>query len=167
LAEDYALDLDRVVAVGHSAGGHLVLWLAARDRLSEDSPGYARNPLQLSGVVSLAGVSDLEAAHEKKVCDDAVGRLLGGSPTDVLSRYRQASPIRLLPLGVPQRLVHCGRDPIVPVEMSSDYVAAGRQKGDQVELIGCPEAGHFEPIAPHTPVWHLVRNAIIELTRRD
>jgi acetyl esterase/lipase len=167
LAEGYALDLDRVVAVGHSAGGHLVLWLAARDQLPEDSPGYARNPLQLSGVVSLAGISDLEAGYEKKVCGDSVDRLLGGSPADVPSRYRQASPIRLLPLGVPQRLVHCGRDPIVPVEMSKDYEAAGRKKGDLVELTVCSDGGHFEPIAPKTPVGHLVRDAIIELTRRD
>lgn len=167
LAKEYALDLDRVVAVGHSAGGHLVHWLAARDRLPDNSPGYARNPLQLSGVVSLAGISDLEAAFEKKVCGESVRRLLGGSPTDVPSRYRQASPIRLLPLGVPHRLVHCGRDPIVPIEMSKDYVAAGRKKGDQVEFIVCPEGGHFEPIAPQTPVWRLVRDAIIELTRRD
>ena len=89
LEKDYPLDLERVVAVGHSAGGHLVLWLAARSLLTEDSAIAGNNPLPLSGVVALAGVSDLEAAHEQNVCGDVVARLLGGTPEQVPARYRK------------------------------------------------------------------------------
>jgi len=167
LAKDYPLDLERVVAVGHSAGGQMVLWLAGRHLLPKDSAIIAKNPLPLSGVVALAGVSDLEAAHEQDVCGDVVGRLLGGTPEQVPARYRQASPIHLLPLGVRQRLLHGDLDGIVPIEMSRRYETEGRKRGDDVKLVVCPDAGHFEPIAPQTPAWTLVRDAIMDLIRRD
>ncbi len=167
LAKDYPLDLERLVAVGHSAGGHLVLWLAGRNLLPEDSAVISENPLPISGVVVLAGVSDLEVAHEQNVCGDVVDRLLGGTPDEVPARYRQASPMHLLPLGVRQRLVHGDLDGIVPLEMSRHYETAGKKRGDDVALIVCPDAGHFEPIAPETPAWRLVRDAIRELIRRD
>ena len=60
----HPLDPDRVVAVGHSAGGHLALWLAGRHRLAPGSPLHAARPLRLHGVVSLAGITDLRAAAE-------------------------------------------------------------------------------------------------------
>jgi len=167
LAKDYPLDLERLVAVGHSAGGHLVLWLAGRNRLTEDRAIAGEDPLPLSGVVALAGVSDLEAAHEQNVCGDVVRRLLGGIPEQVPARYQRASPVHLLPLGVPQRLVHGELDGIVPLEMSRSYETAGKKRGDDVALIVCPDAGHFEPIAPQTPAWRQVRDAIRELIRRD
>ena len=117
-AAAHRLDLSRVVALGHSAGGQLALWLGARGRLAKDSSLRAADPLPLRGIVSLAGVTDLRAAAAANVCGDAVSRLLGGPPGQHDARVRQASPIELLPLGVPQRLVCGALDRLVPNDLS-------------------------------------------------
>jgi acetyl esterase/lipase len=167
LAEDYPLDLRRVVAVGHSAGGHLVLWLGARSRLSRSSELFSENPLDLRGVVALAGVADLRRAYEEEICGDSVKRLIGGGPDEMLGRYKQASPFDLLPLGVPQRLVQGARDGIVPLSSVKPYYEAGRRAGDDVELYIREEAGHFELIAPTTAAWRVVRDTLFALLNRD
>src|SRR5215468_9805667 len=99
IAKTYPLDLNRVIAVGHSAGGHLALWLAARKILPKDSPVYSPDPLPLRGVAPLAGITDLRRVGT--ACDANVPQLMGGSATDKTAIYNQASPIDLLPLGVP------------------------------------------------------------------
>ncbi len=163
LARSYPLDLQRIVVVGHSAGGHLALWVASRHRLPKGSPLYSAKPLPIDGVVSLAGVVDLRRAAEERVCGDAVTRLLGGSPAEVPERYRQGSPIELLPLGVPQRLVHGARDRLVPLGLDQEYEAAARKAGDDVRLIVLEKDGHFEMIAPESPAWPTVKEAVLSL----
>jgi acetyl esterase/lipase len=167
LAPRHALDPGRVAAVGHSAGGHLALWLAARPKLERASAikGGA-NPIALSGVVSLAGVDDLERALRERVCDDMAAQLLGGGPQDVPARYREASPFELLPLGVKQHLVSGARDPIVPEGFARDFAARSRALGDDVTLEILDDAGHFELIAPASPAFPSVRNAVTKLLGR-
>jgi acetyl esterase/lipase len=167
LAKDYPLDLDRVVAVGHSAGGHLVLWLGARPRLPRSSELFSENPIALHGIVSLAGVADLRRAHEEEICGDSVERLIGGGPEEMSGRYRQASPNDLLPLGVTQRLVQGARDRIVPLSSVQPYLQAGRRAGDNIDLVVREEAGHFEPIVPNTAAWFAVRDVLLDLLNRD
>lgn len=164
LAKDYPLDLNRVVAVGHSAGGHLVLWLGARSKLPLDSPLRAGDhPLALAGIVSLAGVDNLRRALMEGVCDDMAAQLIGASPDENPERYQAASPIELLPTGVPQRLVHGVQDPIVPVAFGRDYAAEARSAGEDVALYQVEGAGHFELIAPQTDAWRVVRRSVFEL----
>jgi acetyl esterase/lipase len=142
LAEvDAPLDLERVAAVGHSAGGHLVLWAAGRKG--------ARVPL--SAVVGQAAVSDLEKAAARGVCGGMVEQLLGGPPDRVPDRYREASPARRLPLEVPALLVHGGCDDIVPAAMSREFAAAAG-----CELAELADGGHFEHIEPGTRAWATV-----------
>ena len=124
VARSRPLDVDRVVAVGHSAGGHLALWLAARHRLPSDSALGSEAPLRLRGVVSLAGVPDLRQGSESQVCGDAIPRLLGDPPAAFEERLKVGSPAELLPLGRPQRLVCGALDRIVPPELSDDYATA-------------------------------------------
>jgi len=163
LAPRHRLDLNRVVAAGHSAGGHLALWLAARRRLCADSPLRAVDPIRLRGVVSLAGVPDLRRAAEQRICGDTLHRLLGGSPAAEPERYRQASPIELLPLGLPQRLIHGALDKIVPVALARDYEAAAKKRGDDVRLVVLDQAAHFEPVAPESSAWPVVEQAVRSL----
>ena len=154
LAQRYPLDLTHVVAVGHSAGGQLALWLAAQHKL------------QLRGVVSLAGVADLRRAWELGLSRGVVAELLGGSPQEHPERYRQASPIELLPLGVPERLLHGTRDDVVPIEISRRFQAAAAAAGDDARLVELRDAGHFDLIDPRTPAWAKVEAAVLDLARR-
>ncbi len=143
LAANHPLDLERVVLLGHSAGGHLVLWLAGRGRLEPGQPLYTGKPFVPRGVVSLAGVTDLERAFQLRLSDGIVESFLGGTPAQVPRRYQLASPAALLPLGVKQVLVHGTEDTIVPLTLSTGYHARATQLGDDVKLVSLPGAEHF------------------------
>ena len=147
--------------MGHSAGGHLALWLAARKSLSRKSELYTKKPLSIKGVVALAGIADLRSyATAKGSCNAAVPQLMGGMPAAVPERYLQASPMQLLPLQIPQRLVQGAKDPIVPVSQATDYVTLAKSKGDAAEVVLLPDAGHFDLVAPQSPVWPEIVKAV-------
>jgi acetyl esterase/lipase len=155
VAEKYKLDLNRVAVIGHSAGGHLALWLAGRQ-------GFA-NPLKLRGVVSLAGVADLRQGYEMKLSNTVVGDLMGGSPDALADRYRYGNPAELLPMRLPQRMIHGTKDANVPFQISADYVAKAKAKGDDATLITLDGAGHFELIDPRTKEFETVVKALQDL----
>jgi acetyl esterase/lipase len=145
LAAKYPLDLKRVLAIGHSAGGHLALWLAARQKAHR--------------AISLGGVADLKRAWELRLSSGVVGDLLSGSPGKVPDRYRSASPMELLPLHLPQRLIHGVDDDIVPIEIARGYVEKARKLGDDARLIAVEHCGHFELVDPGTEQWATVVSA--------
>jgi len=168
LAETYRLDLNRVVIVGHSAGGHLAMWAASRSRIPPSSALYVKDPLKVRGVVDLAGPLDLSAniAGYEALCKDTViTALLGGTPATVPERYAQASPRRLLPLGVPQVLILGQYEDFVLLEQAQEYVAAARQAGDTVQLVVISGVGHFEIASPHASTWPRVRSSIRALLK--
>jgi dipeptidyl aminopeptidase/acylaminoacyl peptidase len=150
-AAEPALDPARAIALGHSAGGHLAVWLAARHRLPEGAPGSAPQ-LRLTGAVAQAGVVDLVAAAQQRLGSGATQALLGGEPDAVPDRYAVASPAALVPLGVPVALVHGTADDIVPLDQSRRYDAAARAAGDDVTLTTVP-GDHFAVIDPTTEAW--------------
>jgi acetyl esterase/lipase len=157
-AADAVMELDgvdptRVVTVGHSAGGQLALWLAGRHRIAAGAPG-ADPRVRPGGAVSQAGVCDLVACARGG--GDACAALLGGSPDAFPERYAVASPAALLPLGVPQLLVHGGLDDTVSPTQSSDYAAAAREAGDTVDLVELSAADHFDVIEAADPSWAAV-----------
>jgi pimeloyl-ACP methyl ester carboxylesterase len=115
--------------------------------------------------VALAPVADLRRAWELKLSNTVVADLLGGSPQDLPDRYRSASPIELVPLGVAQRLLHGTNDDIVPLEISRRYVAAAKKSGDDSQLIEVTGAGHFELIDPRSSAWSAVEEAVFELVK--
>jgi acetyl esterase/lipase len=155
LAElDAPLQLDRVSAVGHSAGGHLALWAAGRHRLPEGQPG-AGPRVRVRRTVSQAGVTDVAEASRLRLSDGVADELLGAPACDVPELVALTSPRALLPLGVSQLVIHGGDDDTVPARMSSDYAAAAWAAGDdRVALILLPEQGHFEHIDPTEQAWH-------------
>lgn len=156
-AADGRLPLDRVVALGHSAGGQLAAWLAARPGLPADAPG-ARPAVAVRGAVSQAGVLDLVDAAERGVGGRAVPDLLGGTPTAVPERYTLASPIARVPIGVPVTGVHGTADRNVPLRQSERFAAAS---GDR--LVALPGVDHFAVIDPTTPAWAACRAAVEEI----
>jgi acetyl esterase/lipase len=164
LASEHSLDLGRVLAVGHSAGGQLALWLAARWKLPVESEiRGGSDPIPLKGVVSLAGVDDLKRAVSEGVCGGMAAELLGGGPDECPARYREASPAELLPLEVPLRLLNGALDSVVPVAFGRDFERRSRSLRDDVKLTVVEEAGHFELIAPSTKAFRLVQEEILTL----
>lgn len=160
IAPQYHLDLDRVVTMGHSAGGHLALWLAARSRIGGGETLHSAAPLRLRGAISLAGVVDLERAWQLGLSENVVESFMGGSPAEVPVRYATASPAALLPLGLRQTLIHGTDDETVPYEMSRHYLAAALARGDEARLIALPGAGHFEIVDPLAAEWSDILAAI-------
>jgi acetyl esterase/lipase len=163
IAGQYSLDLNRVVAVGHSAGGHLALLLGARRHLPKDHPLYSANPLPLTGVVSLAGITDLRKTGT--ACDGEVIQLMGGGAKEKTVAYDFASPIKLLPLGVKQKILQGGADNIIPMAMAAEYAEAARQKKDDVELVALEKADHFQLVDPKSPAWAAVQDAVLSLLK--
>ncbi len=158
IADKYSLDLNQVIAVGHSAGGHLALLLGARPQFKKDNPLYSANPLKLRGVVSLAGITDLRRTGT--ACDKEVIQFTGGEVKDKSIIYDQASPINLLPLGVKQKIVQGDADTTIPPAMATDYIAAAQKKKDSdVELIVLKDADHFQIVDPKSPAWAAVLEA--------
>jgi acetyl esterase/lipase len=143
--QDTSLDLDRVMLLGHSAGGQLALWAAGRAWLPPGAVG-STPAVRAAGVVALAAVSDLESAGAP------ARELLGGGPTAVPGRWAQADPIRRLPLEVPVGMVHAIDDETVSVEHSRAYSAAARAAGGVVTLTEAP-GGHRDPIDPSSRAW--------------
>jgi acetyl esterase/lipase len=163
LEHDYPLDLSRVLAVGHSAGGHLACWLAARPRVPGSSPLFSPAPLPLSGAVTLAGVLDLRRAWELRLSNNAAGALLCGGPDDWPERYAAASPIELLPLDLPQAIIHGTADTNVPFELSERYATAASVAGDDTNLLALYNTAHFEIVDPRAPQWRSVLDAVSSL----
>lgn len=154
---DAPLDLTRVAAVGHSAGGHLALWAAARPGLPAGAPGSAPRVALTTGVAALAAVYDLEATPDLCAPGGAVYDLMGGSPGDATDdRYALANPIRRVPLGIPILLVHGGADETVAVERSREFADAATAAGDHVLLNAPPGAGHRTVVDPRRPEWAAV-----------
>lgn len=163
LAGAYPLDLSRVVVIGHSAGGHLALWLAGRHRLTATSEVYTPGSLPVRGAVSLAGVNDLRMAVALGLSNTVAVELMGGVPDDVPWRYAAGNPAELVPLGCPSILVHGAADEIVPSAISNSFAVHAAAAGDRAKLALLPDAGHFEVIDPRSNAWRGVRGAVAEL----
>lgn len=159
LSDRHALDPSRLVAVGHSAGGHLALWTAARHRLGVDAPGS--NPVvRVQSVLVLAGISDLREGFRQGTCDHAVYELLGGPPDSLPDRYAHASPAELLPLGVPQVLVHGSADVDVDPSITDGYASRARAAGDPVTEVRLDGFDHFDVIDPGSAIWQAALDAV-------
>ena len=151
LRVQYSLDLDHVAAFGHSAGGHLAMWLAARPKLPASSGVYTDNPLPIEAVLNSGGLADLKASAPVTQADclaDIMDKLTGppsAQRPDVLS---DTSPARLLPLGVKMISVNGANDTIAPAKLGEGWTALATRAGDRAETIVMPETGHVELVAP-------------------
>ncbi|MFP5312306.1 MAG: alpha/beta hydrolase [Actinomycetes bacterium] len=175
LAGPHALDLGRVVALGHSAGGHLAVWAVGRDRLAglgaevglqaEGSQlGRLDDGVRLTGVVSQSGILNLAAAERQNLSNGAVGNLLGGPSSDFPERHRFADPMTALPLDGPVIAVHATEDEDVPLAMSSSYVEAARSGPVPAELVLVP-GDHFALIDVSAPAYVTCRELVAGLLR--
>ena len=152
----HRLDISRLVAVGHSAGGHLALWLAGRPRLPAASPLRSADPLPIRTVVSLGGLPDLEEAARPpgSGCGtEVIARIAGASSPERPDVFADTSVPRLAPLGVRQILINGLQDRIIPTSYAEGYARPMRAAGDEVEVRMVDRTGHVELIAPETAAW--------------
>ena len=155
-ARRYRLDLTRLVAIGHSAGGHLALWLAGRQRLPQGSPLRTGRPIHLSRVISLGGLPDLEEAARPpgSGCGtEVIARIAGARSALRPDPYADTSVPRLAPLGIEQVLINGDRDRIIPTAYAEGYARPMRAAGDEVRVRMIEGTGHVELIAPETAAW--------------
>jgi acetyl esterase/lipase len=155
------VDTARLVAVGHSAGGHLAVWAAGRSRLPADAPG-ARPGVELTGVVSQAGAVWLADCARDGVGGTAAVDLMGGTPARLPDAYRLADPGAAIPLDVPVLCAHARADDEVPFAQSVRYVEAATTSGAPARLLETP-GDHYTLIDPAAPDWELVVEALPEL----
>ena len=165
IAKEHLIDLTRVVSIGHSAGGHFALWLAARAKVPPTSEIYLKNPIPVKGVVNLDGPGDLAAtiAQQQPICGrPVINELMGGSPEERADRYRAGSPIQLLPFGVPIESF-TGR---MFTTQNVPFDAAAQKAGDSIQVNGSTTAGHFIFIDPQSDIWPQIVAAVRRLTAR-
>ncbi len=166
IAAEHDLGMERVITLGHSAGGHLALWAAGRSRIPESSELYVEDPLPIGGTVSLAGVPELRRFRQldPSPCGEAtIDRLMGGGPRDFPGRYLAGSPFQMLPLNVAQRHITGRNDEIVPFRQVSPYNYESQSAGDDSELVVVPGAGHWDVVWPGSDAWASVEEAIRSL----
>jgi acetyl esterase/lipase len=166
LAPRYRLNVKQAVVIGHSSGGQLAFWLAARGKLPKSSLLFGNSPLPLKGVVSVDGPPDLEAdrAIEKSVCGGpVVTQFIGGTPAEFPNRYREGSASGLLPIGVRQELLLAGKHGEEWIGLFKEYASAAEKAGDSVHMPIIEGAGHFDGINPQAPAWETVMTSVRSL----
>ena len=162
---DAPLDVERVVAVGHSAGGHLAFWGAARPTLPPGAVG-AKPVVRIAAAVSQAGIVDLRLAAQLEPSAEPT-RALVGDPEVNQDVYALASPRERVPLGVPQLVLHGDRDETASLRISESYAAAATEAGDPCELRVLPRTGHFEHIDPGSDAWRTAREWLVRYASAD
>ncbi|MDX6486897.1 MAG: hypothetical protein QOF43_2050 [Gaiellaceae bacterium] len=143
LAARQSLGKRRAVAVGHSAGGHLALWLAAKGAVDS--------------AVALGSVCDLTAAAREHLGRDAAQEFLGGEPEAVSEAYDEADPARRLPLGVRHVLVHGTADDVVPIDHARAYAA---RAGDECRIVELDDLDHMDVIDPRSAAWPVILECV-------
>ncbi|MEV7994301.1 alpha/beta hydrolase [Streptomyces sp. NPDC086077] len=155
-------DFRRTVITGHSAGGQLALWAAARHVLPADASWRTDRPAPLRGVVALAPIADFAVAGKLDVCGGAAGQLLGGTE-HFAGRQPYADPALLLPTGIATTLVQGRADEVVPQAVAESYADAAAKAGEVVGLTLLEDVGHFPLIDPVADACAVVAEEIAQL----
>lgn len=158
IAGGYNLDLENVIAAGHSAGGHLATWLAARENIKPGSELYDESPLQVKRVISLAGINNLERYAEfgSSPCGDRTVEKLVALDERGEAAFNDTSPSTLVPFTAKHYEVVAAFDRPVPPFLGREFSVAVTESGGESELILQTEAGHYEMTAPWTDEWQQV-----------
>lgn len=164
-ASQYQLDTSRIVAMGHSAGGQLVQWIAGRAKLPKTSPLYQEKFLPINNIISLGGLADLR--HEEKLikssCDRDIPQLAGSASTDRPDIYSDTNAADLIPNGTRTVLITGELDTISPPRVAHDYAAKAVKTGDHAEVLILPGASHYDEIAATSPAWKMILPVIKQM----
>ncbi|WP_338770375.1 alpha/beta hydrolase [Massilia sp. METH4] len=163
LRDEPRIDLQRIVAVGHSAGGHLAQWAASRHKLPPSSPAWVPDPVRIPTVISLGGLADLrdQAALIRSSCERETVQLAGLPSAGRPDVFADTSPAEMLPAGIHTVLIHGELDIVSPPSVAEAYARRARAAGDTAEVIVLPGAGHYDEVAAGAPCWPLVNGPIL------
>ena len=150
VAKRYDVNAEKMLVMGHSAGGQLAVCLAAHE------PSVQR-------VVSLAGVLDLSETYRLHLSNDAVVGFLGGTPASVPEHYQEADPMRLQVRGARQAILYASNDEDVPPSFSRSYAEAKQHRGEKVRLVEIAKASHMDLVDPLSGAWETVLSAVKQL----
>jgi len=152
------LDLTRVVAVGHSAGGHLAQWAASRHKLPAWSPAWVKEPLAIPQVISLGGLADLrlQATLIKSSCERDTEQLAGKPSAQRPDVFLDTSPAEMLPAKIHTVLIHGEHDTVSPLSTGEAYAQRARAAGDTASVVLLPGGSHYDEVAATSPSWKIV-----------
>jgi acetyl esterase/lipase len=163
LLRDPRVDTSRTTVMGHSAGGHLALWLVSRHKVVRGSPLYVGRRSPISNAISLSGVPNLQLGWKQHLGNGVVSKLMGGAPEEFPDRYAAGSPVDLLPTGGRQVLLHGTADNIVPISQSESFVRRAKEVGNDTTFVKLDGVGHFELIDPESSAWRTVAETVLNL----
>ncbi|WP_317202960.1 alpha/beta hydrolase [Janthinobacterium sp.] len=157
-AAAYQLDTGRVVAMGHSAGGQLVQWIAGRSRLPADSPLYRARFLNIPQIISLGGLADLRHERDliKSSCQRDMLQLTGAASAARPDVFADTNAAELMPNGSTTLLITGELDTVSPPRAAHDYADKARRAGDRAEALILPGASHYDEITASSPAWQLI-----------
>ncbi|MFM9433052.1 acetyl esterase/lipase [Janthinobacterium sp. CG_23.3] len=157
-AAAYQLDTARVVAVGHSAGGQLVQWIAGRGKLPPASPMFRANYLPIRQIISLGGLADLRNERDliKSNCDRDMVQLTGVASAMRPDVFADTNAAELMPNGSTTLLITGELDTVSPPRIAHDYAQRARKAGDKVATLILPGASHYDEVAASSPSWNLI-----------
>jgi acetyl esterase/lipase len=161
LLADLPVSTDQVIAIGHSAGGHLAVWAAGRAGFSHGLPG-AQPQVALTGVISQAGVLALADSARDGLGENAALEFMGGPPDALPEPYRLADPIEAVPVPATVVCLHSRADQLVPYSYSEQYVAAATAAGGRATLVET-SGDHFSLIDLAGPDWAAALTALTRL----
>lgn len=157
-AEGRHLDIDQVVAVGHSAGAYLALWMAGRALVPASSSLHDTHAIPVRNVVALGGLGDLrpDAEHLKNACGYSISQITGVPTAERQDVYADTTPIELSPNGSDTVFINGELDNFTSPQDARDYAGRVRKRGDSAETIALPGASHFDEVSITSPSWPVV-----------
>ncbi|MDC8756957.1 alpha/beta hydrolase [Janthinobacterium fluminis] len=157
-AATYQLDTSRIVAMGHSAGGQLVQWIAGRARLPAGSPLYRGDFLPIRHIISLGGLADLRNEQDliKSSCDRDMLQLTGVACAARPDVFADTNAAELMPNGSVTMLITGELDTVSPPRAAHDYARRAHLAGDRADVLILPGAGHYDEIAASSAAWQLI-----------
>ena len=154
----YQLDTTRIVAMGHSAGGQLVQWIAGRTKIAATSPLFQARPLPVRTIISLGGLAYLRGEEDliKTSCGRDTEQLAGVPSATRPDVYADTNAAELMPNGSRTVLITGALDTISPPQAAYRYAALAQAAGDSAQVIILPNASHYDEIAASSPAWKLI-----------
>lgn len=161
LSQNFPVDANKVAVIGHSAGGHLALWVASRKNLKSDSILYTENPLTIRGVISLAGIANVTAYNScGTLANNVIGNPIVPSTNELTRRLLETSPLQMLPIQTKTILISGKTDGIVPSAIGIEYSSQASNLGDNSKHYILQGLGHFDLIYPNVTDWSLYQQSL-------